>query len=888
MGRVALHHRSNTNRVTLSRLVYAVPLIAVACHGAAPSPGLAVVGRVREAVVSPPVDLGDHALGRDAVGTGGAVVAFGGGVYLVVWEHGNGEYRAARLSAAGALLDTSQIHVAPASGVTSGLVAGFDGANFRVVWSFPGGQYLVKAATTRVSPAGAVLDTPVTLAPTLAQLGFTGACSTNGCVLVSPVVPTNGDPSSLEIERIDSSGHARDSAPIAVPGSSGETGTAVVGTSTGYRLVWMDSAIKLQSMELDPTGALAGSARAANGPASTSRPLSFGLAASGSGLLVIEYAPSYVDTACYGYRLGLDGAALDTAATTFPSGTSCGLVASDGTGFLVADLLSGRLPAVPIDSSGAPGSLVRATIPVAPVETSLAMASDGTHYLMLGTGQSGVQAYLLDAQGNLMGSPIEVALVPVPVSHPDVATNGASMLAVWTDNRVGGSNGVYGTRVGLDGTVLTKGIPIAPSAGVNAAAGAPGVAAAGSKYLVAWAAGSAGIGAAQVAGDGTVSKPVQVSTSGTDFTPSVASDGTGYMLTWTDSRGFVSDVYTARVDGGGNVLDAGGVKLATGSTSLNDGVLPRVAWSGSSYAIAWRRRIPMTTGYQYDAQIAFVSTAGATVLPAQTVSMGQNDVDQVDIACGGGTCLVAWTSGAGVWIRRYDSSGLSPAMPSAVPGASDSPRVTWDGAVFQLVTHDSGAFVARTVAPDGTIGSARTELFSQGDAGASISFSLTSNAAGINYVAESTEGDTTTYGVRFTDDSAIAAAGGAGGSSSSGASGGNGGDATNATGAGGSASGGDGSGRGGTSGSAVTSGTSGTGGSPALAAAGGEGTTTSGEANDSGATAAGPGKSGSSDSAGCGCRQAASAPDAHPLVACGLVALAVARLRRPGRRRRSK
>jgi hypothetical protein len=463
---------------------YALPLVIVACDGAAPErPGM--VGRAREALVSPPVDLGDHASGRDPAGTGASVVAFGAGVYLVVWERGNSEYRAARVSAAGALLDATEIHVAPPTGVHEGLVAGFDGTNFRVLWSAPGGQYTVKAETTRVSSAGAVLDAPVILAPTLEQLGFTGACSTNGCVLASEIVPTNGDPESLEIERIDGSGKARDSAPIAVPGSTGmRAGNFVLATPSGYRLVWMDSTGTLESIGLDATGAFVGSARSANARATTDASMYFGAAASDSGLQVIEYTAAFIDTTCYSYRLGLDGSALDTAATKYPSDASCTLVGSNGTGFLVTDLVSGKLPAVSVDSSGAVGSVVSNTIPYKSLEQPGAIASDGKQYLEVGSTGSGMQAYLLDSLGKLIGNPIEVALAPASVSVPGVASNGASMLTVWSDDCVGGNNGVYGTRVGLDGTVLQKGIAIAPNAGLNPAAGAPGVAAAGAQRRI--------------------------------------------------------------------------------------------------------------------------------------------------------------------------------------------------------------------------------------------------------------------------------------------------------------------------------------------------------------------------------------------------------------------
>ena len=93
--------------------------------------------------------------------------------------------------------------------------------------------------------------------------------------------------------------------------------------------------------------------------------------------------------------------------------------------------------------------------------------------------------------------------------------------------------------------------------------------------------------------------------------PSVAFDGTNYLVVWQDSRCFPQhDIYGARVSFQGVVLDSAGIHIATVTYDCNqaycDGA-PAVSYNGSEYFVVWQDR-------QYSSEIdiygARITTSG--------------------------------------------------------------------------------------------------------------------------------------------------------------------------------------------------------------------------------------------------------------------------------------
>jgi hypothetical protein len=124
----------------------------------------------------------------------------------------------------------------------------------------------------------------------------------------------------------------------------------------------------------------------------------------------------------------------------------------------------------------------------------------------------------------------------------------------------------------------------------------PSSGSASGNYLVVWAeerGRSTDIYGARVSAEGNVldRRGIPISTAKHDQAhPSVAFDGTDYLVVWTDDRSKVgdsferSDVYGARVTEAGVVLDRAGIPIST-ARSYQGG--PIVAFDGSNFLVVW-------------------------------------------------------------------------------------------------------------------------------------------------------------------------------------------------------------------------------------------------------------------------------------------------------------
>lgn len=292
------------------------------------------------------------------------------------------------------------------------------------------------------------------------------------------------------------------------------------------------------------------------------------------------------------------------------------------------------------------------------------------------------------------------------VFAPQVATDGTHFLVVWSDQRNGLENDIWGVRVGSDGTLLDPaGIEIASGPGVQSN---PTVVFDGTSYVVAWedfkvAGGNeADIDVARVSTAGAVTQLAAIATTAASETnPEIASTGAGTLLTWSASNNIMGSVSlgtpfaiaaSANVEknqvvagGGGGYLvvftetvaagndDLRG-QLVTGAGALSGSVFnisattgsqdfAGAAFDGSNYVVVWSQ----TASGGADIYGTRVSTAGA-VLDTRVVNMvavGGVPVDQgpsnqefPSVACVGTSCLVAWQDRRNLAATGFDVLGL--------------------------------------------------------------------------------------------------------------------------------------------------------------------------------------------------------------------------------------
>jgi hypothetical protein len=305
-------------------------------------------------------------------------------------------------------------------------------------------------------------------------------------------------------------------------------------------------------------------------------------------------------------------------------------VASDGSHFLVvtaksdASAMLGQL----MDSKGVLISAFTLAPGTAPV-----VAFDGTNYWVVysasSTSAAGCYAQRVTSAGTVLDPvPVVLSASSYCVSPQRVAfgnssglINGLIVYSRFNSTR----HDLYGVLVNLDGTIQGPEFPIVADGNDNLS---PVVAFDGTNYMVAWEQRPTAtplpsyIYATRVTPAGVVLNPAgfAISTNVTgQYSPSIAFDGSNYLISWLDLRaqtGIVStlhpDIYAVRVSPVGFLLD-GFLPSNSGFLLSNGAALqlysPYVAYTGSEYLVAWGSLDYGSAGGQ-GVQAARVSTAG--------------------------------------------------------------------------------------------------------------------------------------------------------------------------------------------------------------------------------------------------------------------------------------
>ena len=507
-----------------------------------------------------PIATGVSAQGRPAV-------AWGGASHLVVWEDspsdGAPDILGARVSASGDVLDGAGIPIAAGPHPEEEPAVAWNGSAYLVVWSDSGTGQDIHGA--RVSASGSVLDAPGIPISTAANAQLAPAVAWNGSDYLVAWRDERGGGGSGDVygARVSASGTVRDGAGIPIStAAGGQESPALAWNGSNHLVAWADRR---------------------------------------------DDAASYV----YGARVSASGTVLDAAGIAIATAANAqyhASVAWGGSEYLAvwadyrnaastgSDVFGARLGAAGnvLDAAGI------AISTAANVQYYPAVAWGGSGYLVVWmdhrNGIAWAESDVYGARVSASGSLLDAAGFPISTAaggqwFPSVASDGSGHLVVWEDGR-SGSSGVYGARVSASGEVLDpSGIAIATASYHQSS---PAVGWGGSHYLVVWedgreASGWYDIYGARVNASGSVLDAAGIAISTAPFhqrSPVVAWDGSGYLVVWADARNEVDheDVYGARVSPAGSVLDAAGIPIATAPESQ---YAPAVAWDGSSYLVVW-------------------------------------------------------------------------------------------------------------------------------------------------------------------------------------------------------------------------------------------------------------------------------------------------------------
>lgn len=325
-----------------------------------------------------------------------------------------------------------------------------------------------------------------------------------------------------------------------------------------------------------------------------------------------------------------------------------------------------------------------------------AVAWNGSEYLVvftdspIFTGDDDVYGMRLDADGN----PLDPAAFPIAKraedqSFPDVAWDGENFLVVYEDSSLEGINhDIFATRVTSAGDILDPdGFPISTAEGYQ---WGPSLAWDGTNYLVAWTdeRDEGSIYGARVSPDTTVLDPEGIQISfyhDYEAFTSVAWSGTEYLVVWADAR-HSSSTYAARVTPGGAVLDPDGILVSQWGHYDYTGV----AWNGGSFLVAWDDERDLQT--RNDVYAARVAEDGTVLDPSGIGVVTEEGMESSpDVVAGEGSALVAWDA-VGAGGARIDPAGnvLDPdgIEISTAPGV-DGAAVASNGADFFAAWRDT-------------------------------------------------------------------------------------------------------------------------------------------------------------------------------------------------------
>jgi len=589
-----------------------------------------------------PLNPGGIVISSAPIGQGDPSVTFGGGNYFVVWtdsRNGQDDIYGARVTPSGQVFDPDGIPIGTTSGDKWSADVAFGGGVYWVVWVDERGDQDIYGA--RVDQSGALLDSTgvaISTAPSYQEPPHIAFGTSDFLVAWEDYRDPSGY-ADYYGARLSPNGTVLDPNGIAITSTAtiDELYGNVAFDGTNWLAIWTNLAVSTAEIfgaRIDPSGTVLDPTGFMISPAGTGTSLS-SLTFDGSNYLVAwQDKSSFVDD-IYGARVTPSGTVLDPtgiAISTANEDQRLPKVAAGGGNFMVTwqderddgvrpDIYGARVtPAgVLLDPNGIEMSLTSNK------QTKPSAAFDGSNYLVAWEDNRQIsdttKIYMMRATAG--GVPLDV--IPFAISntpgnqtYPTVVFDGLNYLVVWLDARFGYSNSdIYGARITPDGTILDpNGFSIAGSSDQEYY---PSAAFDGTNTLAVW---SKRVGSiyhiygARVNSQGTVLDPngIPIATAGTNHFNAVAAFADSvYLVVYEKQTGSSSyeDIYCTRVKPDGTVLDPGGFSITNITSSRQKD--PSVSYDGQNFVVVWKDE--RTDRYNPDIYAARVTQDGAVLNP---------------------------------------------------------------------------------------------------------------------------------------------------------------------------------------------------------------------------------------------------------------------------------
>ena len=519
---------------------------------------------------------------------------------------------------------------------------------------------------------------------------------------------------------------------VTVPAVASQTTPAIAFDGINYFVVWQDqrkehgwsdiygTRVSQAGVVLDPTGIVISAATESQDNPS--------VAFDGTNYFVVwsdgRRGSAYSDI--YGARVTQAGVVLDTSGIAIsvvsPNTQHRPAIAFDGVNYLAvweryysdqSEIFAARV---------APSGEVLDTVAInitnaVDYQRRPEVTSNGTNYFVVWTDQrNDPGGYDYDIYGTrvtptgvvLDSTGIAISTAANAQATPSIAFDGLYFFVVWHDWRYDPGNwsncDIYGTFVDQSGMVMDS-LGIAISTALNLQY-RPSITSDGTNYLITWMDTRNNQYEYDIYGTRVSQAGVVIDTAGIPISTAeddqwdqvVAFDGTNYLVVWYDCRSASHstsiDIYGARVDQSGIVLDSTGIVI---STAPNEQTSSSVAFDGTNYFVVWQDF--HTDSSYWDIYGLRVSESG-TVLDTASIriSNAANNQWWPSVVFGNGNYLVVWqdyrsgSSWPEIFGARVSQSGVvldsSGFFISTYTDIGSSPSVAFDGTNHLVVWAD--------------------------------------------------------------------------------------------------------------------------------------------------------------------------------------------------------